>query len=66
MTILCPACGLDFDDSRPVPCRSCPMKTNCAFVCCPRCGYRTIVSSPTTDRITRILKNWFGGERGRT
>lgn len=57
----CGLCGYEFDESRKTVCDSCPVKSNCEFVCCPRCGYKTVVSAPATRKIAGFLKSLFGG-----
>jgi hypothetical protein len=57
----CPLCGCEFDESMKTACDSCPVKSNCEFICCPRCGYKTVVSSPGTRKIAGFFKNLFGG-----
>lgn len=60
--MICPLCGYEFDESRKTVCDSCPVKSNCEFICCPRCGYKTVVSSPATKKIAGLFKTLFGGK----
>jgi hypothetical protein len=61
--MICPMCGNEFTDSAVVTCDSCPFKSDCHFICCPWCGYKTVVASPTTDKITKIFSRIMGGKR---
>ncbi|MDD4052424.1 MAG: hypothetical protein PHR28_11085 [candidate division Zixibacteria bacterium] len=58
----CALCGFEFDESLKTTCAGCPVKSNCEFICCPRCGYKTVVSSPATKKIAGFFKTMFGGK----
>ena len=50
----CTLCGFEFEPTDSL-CRGCPLKSNCSMVCCPNCGYQTVVDSPGIRLMRRIL-----------
>jgi hypothetical protein len=53
--MICPMCGLDFDPDDNTRCGGCFLKKKCETICCPRCGYETVVESS----LIRIAKRLF-------
>ena len=49
----CPLCGHRFDPRAHAACRTCPLHSNCAVVCCPQCGHTTIYTAQSR------LGRWF-------
>jgi len=42
--IRCALCGFEYEPAPSCP-TACPLRGNCHFVCCPRCGYQNIDAS---------------------
>lgn len=59
--LICPVCGFAFNPNENQACSSCPLKSKCQVVCCPNCGYQTVVKAEFTDFIARL----FSKERGK-
>jgi len=41
--ITCSLCGTTFDPAENRRCQSCPLHHSCQLVCCPVCGYETVL-----------------------
>lgn len=53
--ITCSLCGFKFDPADNTHCAGCVLKSKCETVCCPRCGYETVIESS----LTRFAKKIF-------
>ncbi len=53
--LVCPVCGITFNLDENQACSSCPLKSKCQVVCCPNCGYQTVVKAEFTDFIAKLL-----------
>ncbi len=63
--LVCPVCGFVFNPGENQACPSCPLKSKCQVVCCPNCGYQTVVRAEFTDFIARLFPK-AKEENGRT
>jgi hypothetical protein len=52
----CPLCGLEFEINANTRCTGCLLKKGCEKICCPRCGYETVVESS----LVGFAKKLFG------
>lgn len=53
--IVCPLCGRQFDPKTNQACLKCPFKKGCQMVCCPNCGYQTVVEGKLGNAVKRWL-----------
>lgn len=53
--LVCPLCGFAFNPLENPACSSCPLKSKCQVVCCPNCGYQTVVKAEFTDFIAKLF-----------
>jgi len=53
--ITCPLCGFKFDEDDATRCGGCILKSKCETVCCPRCGYETVLESSLTWFAKRLI-----------
>jgi hypothetical protein len=53
--MICPMCGLEFDITPNIRCSGCVLKSKCETVCCPRCGYATVVESSLVSWAKRLF-----------
>lgn len=51
----CGFCDYEFDESEGgVDCPGCPLRGNCGYVRCPRCGY----DNPREAALVRLIRGW--------
>ncbi|NLA74034.1 MAG: hypothetical protein GX846_00910 [Deltaproteobacteria bacterium] len=51
----CVLCGYEFDPDEN-SCKGCALNKNCNSICCPHCGYSTVVRSGIIDWIKKAVK----------
>jgi rubredoxin len=51
----CALCGFEFDPDKN-ECKGCAINKNCNTICCPNCGYSTVVKSGIIDWIKKAAK----------
>ncbi len=57
----CSFCGYEFDASEgDTNCPGCPLRGNCGYVRCPRCGY----DIPQEAALVRLIRNWTNRRHG--
>jgi Fe2+ transport system protein FeoA len=54
----CPLCGSAMGEAA---CSSCPLSSGCALVCCPTCGYSTVVAGES--RLVRWVLHLLRGQQ---
>jgi len=59
--VKCSFCGYEFDASEgDTNCPGCPLRGNCGYVRCPRCGY----DIPQEAALVRLIRNWTNRRHG--
>ncbi len=53
--LVCPLCGFKFNPQDNLACPSCPFKAKCQAICCPNCGYQTVVQGEFTDFVAHFF-----------
>jgi C4-type Zn-finger protein len=61
--VVCPLCGRQFDPKANQACSKCPFKKGCQVVCCPNCGYQTVVEGKLGDAMKKLFSK-EGGHDG--